>query len=201
MLDGVFSFLRRCAGSYVEATRVVETPIATAVLAFGKRRIIDINDLHVSLAHSHADTLRETAWQMGVKVCGELSPCDWCSEAKGRRMAVPWTTECRSTRPLERLFVDLSGQKPASTGGAQCLMMIVDDCSRMEWPNILKWKFVVSMSFAGFLVDVSAKDVSSIVECIRSKTALNLPSRSSWRCLTSVGSDATTCPSIPRRCG
>ena len=89
------------AGSYVEATRVVETPIVAAVLAPGKMRRIDINDLHVSLAHSHADTLRETARQMGIKVFGELVPCAGCSEAKGRRMAVPWTTECRSTRPLE----------------------------------------------------------------------------------------------------
>ena len=42
-------------------------------------------------------------------------------------MAAPWTTECRSTRPLERLFVDLSGQQPRSAGGAEHLMMIVDD--------------------------------------------------------------------------
>ena len=30
--------------------------------------MIDINNLHFSLAHSHDDTLRETARQMGVKV-------------------------------------------------------------------------------------------------------------------------------------
>ena len=167
MLDGVLSFLRRDAGSSVEATRVVETPIVAAVLAPGKMRRIDVNDLHVSLAHSHADTLRETARQMGIKVFGELVPCAGCSEAKGRRMAVPWTTECRSTRPLERLFVDLSGQQPASAGGAQYLM-IVDDYSRMGWPYFLKRKSDVPMAFAGFLADVNAKGVPSIVECIRS---------------------------------
>ena len=69
------SFMRRDAGSYVEATRIAETPIAAAVLAPGKMRGIDINDLHVSPAHSHADTLRETARQMGIKVFGELVPC------------------------------------------------------------------------------------------------------------------------------
>ena len=109
MLDGILSFLRRDAGSYVDANRVVETPIAAAILAPGKMRRIDINDDDVSLAHSHADTLREAARQMGVKAFGELVPCAGCSEAKGKRMEVQWTIECRSPRPLERLFVDLSG--------------------------------------------------------------------------------------------
>ena len=128
MLDGDLSFMRRDVGSYVEATRIVETPIVAAVLAPGKMRTIDINDLHVSLTHSHADTLHEMARQMGIKVFGELVSCAGCSEAKGRRMAVPWTTECRSTRLLERLFVDLSGKQPTSAGGAEYLMMIVDNC-------------------------------------------------------------------------
>ena len=168
MLDGVLSFLRRDAGSYVEATRVVETPIVVAVLAPGEMRRIDINDLYVSLAHSHADTLRETARQMGIKVFGELVSCAGCSEAKGRRMAVPWTTGCRSTRPLQRLFVDLSGKQPTSAGGAQYLMMIVDDYSRMGWPYFLKRKSDVPVAFAGFLADINAKGVPSIVECLRS---------------------------------
>ena len=93
-------------------------------------RKIDLNDIHFSLAHSHADTLRGTARQMGIKVFGELVSCAGCSEAKRRSMAVPWTTECRSTRPQERLFVDLSGKQPTSAGGAQFLMMIADDYSR-----------------------------------------------------------------------
>ena len=70
---------------------------------------IDINDLHVSLAHSHADTVRETTHKMGVKVFGDLLSYYGCSALKGRKMAVSWTTGCRSTRHLERVFVDLSG--------------------------------------------------------------------------------------------
>ena len=168
LLGGGLSFMRRDAGSYIQATRTVETPIAAAVLAPGKMRRIDINDLHVSLAHSHADTLRETARQMGIKVFGELVSCAGCSEAKGRRMAVPWTTECRSTRPLERLFVDLSGKQPTSAGGAEYLMMIVDDYSRLGWPYFLRRKSDVPEVFAAFLADINAKGRPSIVECLRS---------------------------------
>ena len=167
MLDGVLSFLRKNVGSYVEATRVVETPSAAAVLAPGKMRRLDLNYLRVSLAHSHADTLRETARQMGFEVFGELVPCAGCSEANRRRTAVPWTTECRSTRPLECLFVDLSGQQFTSAGGAQYLM-VVDDYSRMECPYFLKRKSDVPLAFAGFLADINARGAPSIVECIHS---------------------------------
>ena len=54
LLDGDFSFMRRDAGSYVEASRIADAPITAAVIAPGKMKRIDINDLHVSLAQSHA---------------------------------------------------------------------------------------------------------------------------------------------------
>ena len=110
ILSGSLSFVRRGTVSCIEATRVVEDPIAAAVLVPGKMHRMDINDLHVSLAHSHAETLRETAWQMQIKVVGELVLCAGCSEAKGRRTAVLWTIGCHSTKPLQRVFVDLSGK-------------------------------------------------------------------------------------------
>ena len=147
VLDGGLSFLRRDAGSCVEATRVVETPISAAVLAPGKMRRIGTNDLHVFLANSHADTLRETARQMGIKVFGELVPCAECSEAKGRRMAVPSTTECRSTRPLDRLFVDLTGQQPRSAGGAQ--LLITDMGAGLLF---VVWAHVVEHGFSTHLI-------------------------------------------------
>lgn len=59
--------MRRDAGSYVEATRNVETLTAAAVLAPGNMRRIDINDLYVSLAPSHADSLRTTSIKIGFQ--------------------------------------------------------------------------------------------------------------------------------------
>ena len=64
--------------------------------------------------------------------------------------------------------MDLSGQQHTSAGGAQYLMMIVDDYPWMGWPYFLKRKSDVPMAFAGFLTDFKASGASSIVECIRS---------------------------------
>ena len=93
-------------------------------------RTIDIIDLRRSRAQYHADnlTLRETAGQKSIKVFCKVFSCAGCSHARRRRIAVPWTTECRSTRPLERLFVDLSGQQSTSAGAAETLD---DDCRRL----------------------------------------------------------------------
>ena len=168
MLGGSVSFVRREAGSYCSATRITDPPMANAVLVPGKQQRIDINDLHVALAHSHAETLRETARQHGVEVVGELVSCAGCSEAKRRRMPVPKSTNSRSTKPFERLFVDLSGKRLASSGGHHYLMMIVDDFSRFGWTYFLKEKSDVPAVFAGFLADIRAQGTPSIVEFLRS---------------------------------
>ena len=170
---GKLTFPRGESGSYVKMTRIRhDLVVATAVLAPGKMPRIDINDLHVAVAHLHADTCRETAHQVSVKVSGELVACSGFSEAKGRKMAVPCRTECRSRRPLERLFVDLSGRRPPPAGGADYLMMVVDDYSRLGWPYVLKRKSDVPLVFAHFLPDIGAYVSRFRVGCIRSDIGL-----------------------------
>ena len=48
----------------------------------------DINEFHCSHGHIHEDLLRKTAKQIGVKLQGQLVPCQGCSEAKGTRKPV-----------------------------------------------------------------------------------------------------------------
>ena len=100
----------REAGSYCAATRIIDPPMANAVLVPGKQQRIYTDDQLVALAHPHAETLRETARQHGVEVVGELVPCAGCSEAKGRRMPVPRSINSRSTKPL--LFYSRIKTKP-----------------------------------------------------------------------------------------
>lgn len=76
-------------------------------------------------------------------------------------MAVPWSTSCRSTKPLQHLIVDLSGKRPRSSGGAEALMMMVDDCSRFSWSYFVKKKSDVPAVFASFLTDIRAQGTPS----------------------------------------
>ena len=84
--------------------------MANAVLVPGKQQRIDIYDLHVSLDHANAETLRETAHQHGVEVARELVPCARCSEAKGRRMPVPRSNNSLSTKAFSPPHKDYCGR-------------------------------------------------------------------------------------------
>lgn len=152
MLGESLSFMPRDTGSYIEPTRAIDHPIAVAVLVPVKMQRVDINDPHISLARFHAENLRETARQMVIKVVGELIQYTGCSEAKGRGVVVLWTASCRSTRPPERLFVNLSGKKARSPGGVEYLIVIVNDYSRLAWPYFLKKKSDVPAVFAKFSI-------------------------------------------------
>ena len=108
MLGRILSFVLRDIGPYVKVTRTINDPISAPVLVHGKKGQRPPR----FLLHSHAETLREAAPKMGVNMVAELVSCERSSKAKRRRMVVPRTTSCRSTKTLQRLFVDLSATRP-----------------------------------------------------------------------------------------
>ena len=92
LLGGRLTFPRGESGSYIQVNRIRHDLVVTAaVLVPGKMPWSDINDLHVTLAHSHADTCREAARQMDVKVFGEL-----VARSGFRRLKGGW--RCRGGR-------------------------------------------------------------------------------------------------------
>ena len=92
----------------------------------------DINEFHRSQGHMHEDLLCKTAKQIGVKLSGEVVPCQGCSEAKGIRKPIKPFTYTRATKPAERCFVDLSGTKSVikSMGGKEYVMIVRYDYSQ-----------------------------------------------------------------------
>ena len=68
---------------------------------------------------------------------GRLGYCDGCAGVKGIRKPVAKSTSNRAGQRLHRLFADLAGPMPTSTGGAQYCLMIVDDATNIGWPVFL----------------------------------------------------------------
>ena len=171
-------FTKHANGDYVHATKVahdgspavclnpgmpattvpsatVPPAMAAAVLCPGATTFADINDLHISLGHTHEGNLRETVKQMGIRLTGTLVPCSECAAANGIRRSVSRSTARRAIKPLGLLYGDLSGAMPASTGGS-VYCFIVDCYSNLGWPIFLRDKSAdtVTHAFRAFLATI-----------------------------------------------
>ena len=141
ILNGRVLFVKLPAGNYIQATRVEHgagpPAMGAAMMRRGQQRSINSDDLHISLGHTNNANARETAKQMGIKVTGTRGYCDGCGEAKAIRRAVPRETKVKSWRPLQRVFINLTGPYPPPAGGARYCMLMVDDNTNVGWPLFL----------------------------------------------------------------
>ena len=97
-------------------------------------KVVDINHLHVSLAHAHASVSQATATQHVFRLTGELVSYSECSMAKGNRAPPAYHTTARAKRPIELAHIDTAAPFPASLGGSRYVIMFVDSASRLQRP-------------------------------------------------------------------
>ena len=97
-------------------------------------KAVDINHLHVSLAHVHTSVLRATARQHDFRLTGELVSCSACSMAKGNRAPTAHHTTARTKKPMELIHIDTADPFPASLGGSRYVVMFADSASRLQRP-------------------------------------------------------------------
>ena len=121
-----------------------------------------INEFHCSHGHMHEDLLRKTAKQIGVKLQGQLVPCQGCSEAKGIRKPVKPFTYTRAAKPPERCFVDLSGPKSVKPpGGKEYMMIVRDDFWRFTRVFFLRTNDETATYFSN-LADIAPRKVEVV---------------------------------------
>ena len=131
----------------------IGTPLAAAALTPGPlkhAKEVDINHLHVYLAHAHASVLEATAKQHRIRLTRELVSCSACSRAKGHRAPTPHHATRRATQPLELVHIDTAGPYPTSLGGSRYVVMFIDSASYLQRPYGVREK--------------SAADILSVVK-------------------------------------
>ncbi|CAB1096164.1 unnamed protein product [Ectocarpus sp. CCAP 1310/34] len=116
--------------------------MVSAMLRPVSQSSMENNALLCSLGHDNAKTLYETATQMGTKVTGTPEYCDGCAESKAIQRSVPKiiSPSRRTTRPLERVAMDLAGPFGQSSGGAKYVMQILDHHTNYGWICFLREK-------------------------------------------------------------
>ena len=113
------------------------------MMKYGK--VVDINHLHVSLAHAHASVLQATARRHGFRLTGQLVSCSACSMPKGNWAPTAHHTTVRAKRPMELIQSDTAGPFPASLGGPRYVVMFVDSASRLQRPYGTRDKTVAAI--------------------------------------------------------
>ena len=103
-------------------------------------KVVDINRVHVSLAHAHASVLQATARQHGFRLTGELVSSSARSMAKGNRAPTAHHTMARAKRSTELLHIDTAGLFPVSLGGSRYVVMFVNSASRQQHPYVTRDK-------------------------------------------------------------
>ena len=98
---------------------------------------ISINSFHEKYGHLGLSRMKILAKSLRVKLVGEWTVCHTCSQTKVHRGVLQRDTSSRRGKFLERIFVDLAGPFPSSTGGNRYVMTIVDDWSRFSWVYFL----------------------------------------------------------------
>ena len=101
---------------------------------------MEINEAHDKMAHIGEEALRKTMQMYGVKLHGQLLPCDACMRAKARAKNLRKTTENPATFAGERLFLDATGPFEPTIGGSRFDAKIVDQFSRKTWSCYMKTK-------------------------------------------------------------
>ena len=91
-----------------------------------------------------------------IKHGGEL--CDSCLARKQRRLPFPKAAKYRAKDALELVHGDLCGPiTPATNGGRRYFLLLVDDCSRYIWLQLLTSKDEAAEAMKKFKVRAEAE--------------------------------------------
>ena len=100
-----------------------------------------IMEFHRLLGHPNKEITRGTARMSGVPLTGTWSPCVQCSEPRMRRYTVPESTESRTNKRAERVFIHITGLFYVTPlGGNRYAMLCVDDFTRFKFICLFKHK-------------------------------------------------------------
>lgn len=111
---------------------------ASPALDVGKS--ITIQQAHALFGHVSETATRKMADAFGIKVTGTMELCDACALAKGKQKNVAKETTTTSSKPGERLYIDISSVNAVSIGGSKFMVMVVDDYTRYKWSMFIKAK-------------------------------------------------------------
>jgi hypothetical protein len=135
------------------------------------KNMIDINDLHKLLGHANIAKTKQTAAVMNLKVTGTFEECEACGLGKAIKKKISKSANKDSTKPMERIYVDLTTIQTTSFGNKKHWVLVVDEFTDMKWSFFLKQKSDLGKTMMNFLRQ--QKEEGFMVNKIRLKIRLD----------------------------
>jgi hypothetical protein len=185
---GILNFLKDGVLYYYEGTRSLPTsfpseycadadddevlPSTSDKVITPKTKTIDINVAHHKYCHVSEAALRATLKAAGINPTGKLRACEGCALAKARAKKVSKVPAQRSTKPGERLYVDISGPYSTTIVGSKYWILFVDDCSGKSWSFFTSKKSdladkaaILFLEITGKSNDYAAYGITKVLRC------------------------------------
>ncbi|CAN0445952.1 unnamed protein product, partial [Discosporangium mesarthrocarpum] len=119
--------------------------------------------------HANEVTLRRTAKTMGIMLTGSLTTCSGCAMGKSIRSRIRFSTTTRAVRSLERIFMELIGNKSTpSLGGNLYKAIVRDDYSRFMSVYPITVKSDACTALERFLAESNTLKANHILLTVRS---------------------------------
>lgn len=143
---------------------------ATAFIA-GARTSKKYMEVHQLLGHPGRDKLLGTCERLNWKLTGEEpSTCEDCLIGKARRMNMNKESKNRSTKPGERIMIDISSVKSKDQRKiGRFWLLVVDEATDMKWSYFLTSKKQQVPVLLGFIKNL--KEIGQPVRYIRCDNA------------------------------
>ena len=97
-----------------------------------KKPTWDINRMHKIFNHASEDVLRATAKEKDWILTGKFETCQHCKESNAQQKGVAKSTDTQSTKPGERIFMDITSIRAFSFGGKKFWLVLVDDAINLN---------------------------------------------------------------------
>jgi hypothetical protein len=131
------------------------------------REKMDVNELHRLLGHPGERKTRATGTgdSLNLELTGKFETCEDCVKGKAKQKNIEKFAEKKSTKPFEKIYVDISTITATSVGGKKNWVLIVDEFTNMKWSLFIKNKSDFPSEMLNFIKKISSQGFN--VETIR----------------------------------
>lgn len=90
------------------------------------------------MGHYGKESIIKTSHDLNLDIKDKPTGCEYCALRKSRCNNLNQVNENKSTIPGKMIYIDLRWKNRTSQGGSRYCLLIIDECMKMFWREIIK---------------------------------------------------------------